>query len=694
MKKLSHILLWDDYYIEGYAFFLMILGCFYPWIFIILLVYLYWQRRHVKFPVILIGILLLLARYYIFDAHVTPISIHGESKITELTSYEYSDMIILKYKNQYFQAFVDQDAFQVGDIVFVDAQVKPFRNRTIPFGFNQRNYYLSQNVRGYLDIESITFVSHSHTFYQLREDLNIYLSHFESKTYMKALILGEKSFTEEQNSLYKNLGILYLFTVSGLHIYGLLLMIKKVLFYFSFTEKTQFVIVLIILFVVAYFNQFSMSVLRILLIYFIQYVSKQLKMNLSQLDIIHLSFFIMLMYRIEWIYNIGFLMLFVILNFINLTSFVYKNLNFYLKRLMLSVIIILCILPFQTTLSPFLIMLMPFIIMFLSGPIYLLSLLVIFIPELDHLLSSILLNFEVIMRTIQSINISFVLPSIPAYSIMLYYVLLIYLFRSRNIKSLLLRSQLILLLFFFYVFDIHVNQEINLYMIDVGQGDSFLLESPSCNILIDSYQNVLSLINDLGIYHLDYMILTHSDLDHIKEAQKVIDAIDIDHVIINPYNTYPLHHQKMTPMRSDDQISCGTFLIEFLGPIHEYPEFNNNALVFKIKIGNQIFLFTGDIESKAEADLIEKYGYKLKSDVLKVAHHGSSTSTTHEFISYVAPEIALISLGENNRYGFPDCEVIERLLMAEVLIYRTDTMGTIVYTYHQKKEKWSMCLPF
>ncbi|MBU1093847.1 MAG: ComEC/Rec2 family competence protein [Firmicutes bacterium] len=694
MKKLNHILLWDDFYIEGYAFFLMILGCFYPWIFIVLLAYLYWQRRHIKFLVIMIGILMLSARYYIFDARVTPISIHGESQITELTPYEYTDMIILKYNNYSFQAFVDQGAYQVGDIVFVDAHVEPFRNQTIPFGFNQRNYYLSQNVRGYLDIESIAFISHSDSFYHLREELNLYLSGFESQAYMKALLLGEKSFTEEQSSLYKNLGILYLFTVSGLHIYGLLFIIKKILFYFSFSEKTQFMIIVTVLLTVSYFNQFSVSVLRIFLIYLIQYVSTKMKMNLSQLDMIHLAFFIMLMFHIEWIYNLGFLMLFLILNFINLTAFIYQHLSFYLKRLMISFIIILSILPFQTKISPFLILMLPIITIFLSGPIYVLSPLVLFIPELDDLLSSILIRFEDIMKSVQSINISFVFPSLPGYSIILYYVLLIYLFRSRNLKLLLLRSEFILLLFFFYIFDVSLNQEINLYMIDVGQGDSFLLESPSCNILIDSYQNVLSLMNDLGIYHLDYMILTHSDNDHVEEAQEIIDHVKVNQVIINPYNTYDITHKKIVKVKSDDSLRCGLLSIQFLGPIKQYEDLNNNALVFKIFIGNQSFLFTGDIESKAEQDLVLKYNISLKSDVLKIAHHGSSTSSIEEFIYFVDPDIALISLGYNNGYGFPSQEVINRLKLSDIDIYRTDTMGTIVYTYHQKKEKWIMHLPF
>lgn len=694
MKKLSHILHWDDYFIEGYALFLIILGCFYPWIFIILALYLYWQRRNIKLSVILIGVSLLLIRFYVFEMEHIPTTIHGEAKIVEINTYEYSDMAILKYQGNRFQAFVDQGVYQVGDIVSIDADVKSFRNQTIPYGFNQKTYYLSQNVRGYLNIHSMSYVFHSFSIFTLREQMNQYLSHFQSQTYMKALILGEKSFSEEQSSLYKNLGILYLFTVSGLHIYGLMSLVKKIFFYFSLSEKTQFILTVLIFIIILYFNQFSMSIFRIFLIFIFQHFSKQMKMSLSQLDIIHLVFFGLLIYRIEWIYNLGLLMLFIILNFIYLMSHAYRNLNVYLKRLVLSSIIILSILPFQTSISPFLILLLPVIMILLTGPIYALSIAILFIPELDQLLRLILDYFEYAMYWLESRNVSIILPFLTTYGIVIYYIFLIALFRSQSLIVLFKRSASIILLFTIFIFDINLTQEIKIYMIDVGQGDSILLESPSCNLLIDSYQNVLPLINHLGIYHLNYLILTHSDTDHIKEAQDIIDHIDVHQVIINPYNAYPIHHEKMISMKSDDYLICGSFSLQFFGPIHEYDEINDNALVFKILIGHKTFLFTGDIEKKAEDDLISKYGHRLKSDVLKVAHHGSSTSSSTEFIHYVDPDVALISLGENNRYGFPSEEVILRLMMSQVHIYRTDTMGTIVYTYHQKKEKWSMYLPF
>jgi len=694
LKKLNHILLWDDYYIEGYALLIMILGCFHPLFFIILLIYVYWQRRSIKIPVILIGAVLLLTRFYFFEIKEIPNFIHGNAKIVEIASYENSDMIVIRYQNIRYQAFVEPNLYQIGDCVLIEANVNQYRNQTIPYGFNQNSYYLSHNVRGYLKISNLSFVSHSFSIYSLRQQLDNYITQFQSQVYIKALILGEKSFTEQQTSTYRSLGILYLFTVSGLHIYGLLIGIKKIFFYLSLTEKKQFWLTVLVYLVILYFNAFSMSVLRIVLIFLIQNLAKKMKIDLSRVDYIHLAFFLLLLFRIEWVYHLGFLMLFVILNFIYLMSHVYSNLKGYIKRAVLSILIILSILPFQSTISPFLIILLPALMIFITGPIYFLSLFILIIPELDQVLSFFIEYFELLIHMIELRNFSIALPSLPMLGIVLYYVLLIFLFKSRSYLNVFKRSILIVILFSFFIIDIKLTNDTKFYMIDVGQGDSMLIESPTCNLVIDSFQNVLPLINSLGIYHLDLLILTHSDNDHIKEAQTIINHIDVEKVIINPYNAYPIYHEKMIEMKTDDHLSCGDLDISFLGPIRKYDDANNNSLVFKITIGVKTFLFTGDIEKEAESDLVFKYGHLLKSDVLKVPHHGSSSSSSNEFINMVLPDVALISLSESNRFGFPNQDVINRLIVKQVDIYRTDQMGTICYTYHQKKEKWSLYLPF
>jgi len=694
LKKSSPILLWDDYYIEGYALFLAILGCFHPWVLGLLVVYIYWQRKAIKIPIFLIAICILFIRFYLYEKIETPETIEGNASIVDIKSYEYSDMITIRYHNMKFQAFVNPDQYTLGDEVYVKGTIDLYRKQTIPYGFNQKSYYLSQNIRGYLDVDDIHLIAHHTSFYQLRENLNIFISRFESSSYIKALILGEKSFSDEQNDMFKDLGILYLFTISGLHIYAFIALIKKVFFYLSLSENKQTLFILFIYIIFLYLNAFSMSILRIFIVFILGKLFKYLKIELSHLDLIHIAFFLMLVTHIYWLYHIGFLMIFMILNFLYLMRFRYQEYTGYVKKMMISGIIMYVTLPFQLSIPILLIILLPGIIFILSTPFFVLSIMILFIPELDHLFFQLIQLFELIMRNLEYKNIVINLPALPFMGAIIYYIFLIILFRSTSFVSFIKRNINFLLLFCVFIFDINIIDEVHFYMIDVGQGDSMLIESPSCVILIDSFQNVLPLINHLGIYHIDYMILTHSDNDHIEEAQNVIDHIDTSHLVLNPYNNYPIQHDKIIKAHSNDHFKCGNLDINFFGPLKEYEDTNNNSLVFQIHLGKSTFLFTGDIEQEAEMDLVSQYGHLLKSDIIKIPHHGSNTSSSNDFIKFVNPEIALISVGQNNRYGFPDLEVINRLMSTHTEIYRTDQMGTIEYRYYQKKEKWVVHLPF
>ena len=111
-------------------------------------------------------------------------------------------------------------------------------------------------------------------------------------------------------------------------------------------------------------------------------------------------------------------------------------------------------------------------------------------------------------------------------------------------------------------------------------------------------------------------------------------------------------------------------------------------------IQQKTILFTGDIEEDAEKKLIETYQDRLKSDMLKVPHHGSITSSTTEFINYVNPDVAIISVGRDNRFDFPSEKIINRYQQHGITIYRTDLHGTIVCHLKEGEEKWSFLLPF
>ena len=138
--------------------------------------------------------------------------------------------------------------------------------------------------------------------------------------------------------------------------------------------------------------------------------------------------------------------------------------------------------------------------------------------------------------------------------------------------------------------------------------------------------------------------------------------------------------------------SCDIFDIEVLGPLRRYDNDNDNSIVLSVEVYHKRFLFTGDIERQAEDDLM-RIG-RLESDVLKVAHHGSNTSSSLAFLECVRAKDAIISVGASNRYNFPSKELIFRLESKSIQIYRTDQDQTIIYEASHKRRKWVIHLPF
>jgi len=239
--------------------------------------------------------------------------------------------------------------------------------------------------------------------------------------------------------------------------------------------------------------------------------------------------------------------------------------------------------------------------------------------------------------------------------------------------------------------------ELIIHYLDLGQADSILLELPNNEImLIDAGNNsdVQKLVNYLreqGIDTIDYLIGTHPHADHIGGLDDVIENFVIGRIympeVIHTTKTFEdvllavqRKGKKITPARTEVSIIDDPVLqIYFLSPINNnYKDLNHYSAVVKVDFLDKSFLFTGDAEKINEEEMIEKYGVRLKSHILKVGHHGSNTSTSEEFIEKVVPDYAVISVGKDNSYGHPSALVIQRLQNHGVKIYRTDLQGTII----------------
>lgn len=251
------------------------------------------------------------------------------------------------------------------------------------------------------------------------------------------------------------------------------------------------------------------------------------------------------------------------------------------------------------------------------------------------------------------------------------------------------------------------NHNLQFHFIDVGQGDSSLIITPSGKtVLIDAgdeahAKKVVSYIREQGIEKLDLVIATHPDADHIGGMDKVIKNFDIDVFAMpdvsaktNQYKQIQreLKTKKMkaTRLYQGDEVQIDDNIdFEILSPVRgkKYDDTNEYSIVAKIVYKDTSFILMGDATMENEVDIINKVP-DIDIDVLKLGHHGSSTSSSDYFITKTSPNIAIISCGKNNKYGHPHQEVMRVLKKHGVTPYRTDKMGDIVITSDGKEIKY------
>lgn len=242
--------------------------------------------------------------------------------------------------------------------------------------------------------------------------------------------------------------------------------------------------------------------------------------------------------------------------------------------------------------------------------------------------------------------------------------------------------------------------ESSVSFIDVGQGDCELIRTENHNILIDSGDNgmagrVINFLRYLGITKLDMVIISHPHDDHYIEMTDVLEHFAVGQVIMPqlPEDLIPTNYDYKNLLRMLEKreipvrcIMAGESFeleencrIDILSPIYDdYEDMNNFSIVARFVHGERSFLFTGDLERMGEIDLAES-GIEIKSDVLKISHHGSANSSSEEFLSAVSPKIAVASASSDNDFRHPRADVFYRLKEAGCSItYSTANNGNVV----------------
>lgn len=249
---------------------------------------------------------------------------------------------------------------------------------------------------------------------------------------------------------------------------------------------------------------------------------------------------------------------------------------------------------------------------------------------------------------------------------------------------------------------ININTEkydgLKISYLNVGQADAILIETKNNNILVDAGNTndgnlLVDYLKKMKIDKFAYVIGTHAHEDHIGGMAKVIDNFDIDTFYMpNVMTTTKCFEDlldsllekriKLSTPNIGDEFDVDEAHIKILYTGEDSDNLNNSSIVFKLTYGEVSFLFTGDATTKVEKEIINE---DLKSNVLKVGHHGSKTSSSNSFINKVDPDYAIISVGKNNKYNLPSKVIIERLNKKGIKVYQTSEDGTIIITSNGKE---------
>ncbi len=245
--------------------------------------------------------------------------------------------------------------------------------------------------------------------------------------------------------------------------------------------------------------------------------------------------------------------------------------------------------------------------------------------------------------------------------------------------------------------------EMAVHFLDVGQGDCSLIVMPNGQTVLidastkDEADNILEYISNQNVTHISYFILTHPHADHIGSAQKIVETLSIGKIVMPDVQTDTATFEKLLiaidkkniPVhiaKVGDIISLENANMKILGPVKKTDDLNNMSIVLRFDYGKTSFVFTGDAEKPSEADMLDKFSSsEFRADVIKIGHHGASTSSSTEFLSAIKPDYAVISCGKDNSYGHPHTETINTLNSLGIKYFRTDKVGNIVFSSDGEK---------
>lgn len=660
------------------------------------------QSKHlIKIITIIIFIITLLyTNYYPFKSKYTK---NDKEFIGIVTKYEVKEdkitieikakeklLITYKYQDKEFNNLLYGDKIKVKGTL-----ITPSKN-TNQNTFNYQKYLYYKKIYYLVEATSINKIANNHNYlYTIKNTLYQKINKLKSSNYIKTLLFCDNTLSKEIKESYRINGISHLFSVSGMHINFFVSIIYLYLNKITYNKRIKYLITNI--FIITYLILFpSSSLLRSAVMSILYSINYLLKLKIKKIDILLLTLGVSLLINPFIIYDLGYIYSYTITFFLVLSSSTLKKENKINKIIYISLLSFLVSIPI-TIYNSFEINIISILLNIILVPIISiiilpLTILTYIFPILDSILYLFTNTLETISLFISKINITkIIFPKPSLLIIVLYYI--IFLLSYQNKKYFYLN---IILLIIIYIFP-YLNSNFEVVMFEVGEADCHLIKYPynKNTILIDTGKNeykikneVIPYLKSIGIKKIDYLIITHGDLDHIGGSITLINNFQVKNVILNKGTFTDLEkeliknlNKKKIPYQINiNKINLSNHTIYLLNNT-KYNNENDNSIITYFTYQKYKFLYMGDASITTEDNLLENYNLNNIS-ILKVGHHGSNTSSSKDFISQINPSISLISVGENNIYHHPNKEVINNLSKSR--IYRTDINNMVKLTINSK----------
>lgn len=641
----------------------------------------------------LIIILILLAILRIFFYQVNkPQSIYSKDKT------EFLCTVINKTKtnnimldcNEILEGKIENtDNIEIGDIIKIEGILKEYDEQRNFNLFDYKQYQANKNIFYKIDIIKYEKVGKTKNIILLVKNIILKrIYNLKNYNYLKALILGDKKeIDKSQLEVFERIGIIHLFSISGMHISFIVEFIDK-FFQKNSNKKNLFIILFLLLY---YLLIKSISLFRCIVFYVIRKINDILDLKIDNKKIILISILTIIILKPNFIKEIGFYYSVIISAGISLVNEKINKINNKLiKSLFISIIAFFLSFPlnlytnYEVNLLSIIYNLV--FIPYVSLLVFPFCIFTLFFPFLDNILYILINLLERIANICKLIDISLIFIKPKLILIVIYYLIIFFTLYNKKFIYLFL-----ILVFFHYNFN-NIFKQNYILMLDVGQGDSILIHSGSKNVLVDTGGNIngynisenitIPVLKSLGIKKIDLLILSHGDYDHIGESINLVNNYYIEKVIFNNDNFNDLElnlinilkKKKIKYYQNIKEFKMNDIKFKFLNS-NIYDNENDNSNIVYITYKSHNMLFMGDASKIVETDLLKKY--KLENiEILKVGHHGSKTSSSKNFVDKIHPKYSIISVGEKNIYGHPSIETLQNLKFSK--IFRTDKNGSIM----------------